>query len=99
MVSGRKPPEFRPKGLGMNVLRYLNALNALFAHASPRPIGATVEKKSVARGKKLGGETVNGDAPRPLSSSPSPERIDEKVGRESPPVDEHTGSGEIRYSA
>ena len=61
--------------------------------------GRDREEEIFAGGEKLAGETANGDAPRSLSSNPSPERIDEKVGGESPLIDEHTGSGGIRYSA
>jgi hypothetical protein len=60
-------------------------------------LGDIVEEEVFAL--EPGGEIANGDAPRSFSSNPSPERIDEKVGGESPLVDEHTGSGEIRYSA
>jgi hypothetical protein len=58
-----------------------------------------VKKRSLLVEKNWRAETANGDAPRSLSSNPSPERIDEKVGGESPLIDEHTGSGGIRYSA
>jgi hypothetical protein len=94
-----KPPEFRPKGFGIEILRHLRAHNALLAHPSPRAIGATVEKKSFALGGKPAGKLLTAILLVPFSSNPSPERIDEKVGGESPLTDEHTGSGGIRYSA
>jgi hypothetical protein len=58
-----------------------------------------VEKKSFARGGKPAGKLLTAILLVPFSSNPSPERIDEKVGGESPLIDEHTGSGGIRYSA
>jgi len=97
-ASGPKAAGIPSEGLGIEVLRHLNARNALFAHFF-RAIGATVKKRSLLVEKNWRAETANGDAPRSLSSNPSPERIDEKVGGESPLIDEHTGSGGIRYSA
>ena len=95
----RKPPECRPKGLGIEVRRHLKAHKALLAHPSPRAIWRDCGEEIFCSWRKTGRQTADGETPRSLSSSPSPERIDEKVGGESPLIDEHTGSGGIRYSA
>ena len=47
---------------------------------------AEIANVNVETGEWQGAENVNGDSPHTLSSNPSPERIDERAGEESPLV-------------